>query len=370
MPAGTPSSLPSPQPAASNAAAAVVDRPGQGGEGTVSAAVAIVDTFDRSKMPEMGQATAFNPPPVVRRKLSNGLDLLIAETHQSPILTMRLICRGGDNVVPGGKEGLAAMTAHLLTEGTLSRDAVKLAGELLDIGASLGSTGGIESSGLALSALTRHEAKAIELFADVLLHPSFPEKDFERIRTLRLAAVLRRRDTAGGIAGFVFPKLLYGSSHPYGRTETSSSIEGLSRDDVVQFYKTVFLPNNSALIVVGDTTPDAITAKLEAALHGWRPGEPPQPKYPDPPPPQPLTVYMVDKPGWRVGHRCGTCGCLPRYARLFRRLVMNAVLGGQSGSRINLNLREDKGYTYGARSTLSFRQGPGPFEATQASRQR
>ena len=359
------SSLPSPQPAASNAAEAVVDRQGQGGEGIVSAAVAIVDTFDRSKMPEIGQATAFIPPPVVRRKLSNGLDLLIAETHQSPILTMRLICRGGDNVVPGGKEGLAAMTAHLLREGTLSRDAVKLAGELLDIGASLGSTGGIESSGLALSALTRHEAKAIELFADVLLHPSFPEKDFERLRTLRLAAVLRRRDTAGGIAGFVFPKLLYGSSHPYGRAETSSSIEGLSRDDVVHFYKTVFLPNNSALIVVGDTTPDAITAKLEAALHGWRPGEPPQPKYPDPPPPQALTVYMVDKPALAqsviaVGH-VGVCRDTPDY---FALLVMNAVLGGQSGSRINLNLREDKGYTYGARSTLSFRQGPGPFEAS------
>jgi zinc protease len=125
------------------------------------------------------------------------------------------------------------------------------------------------------------------------------------------------------------------------------------------------VPNNSALVVVGDTTPDVITAKLEAALHGWRPGEPPQLKYPDPPPPQPLAVYVVDKPALAqsvlaVGH-VGACRDTPDY---FALLVMNAVLGGQSGSRINLNLREDKGYTYSARSAFSFRQGPGPFEAS------
>jgi predicted Zn-dependent peptidase len=126
----------------------------------------------------------------------------------------------GEKVVLSGKEGVAAMTAHLLREGTLSRDAMKLAGELSEIGPSLGSSGGLESSGLSLSTLTRHQAKAIELFADALLHPSFPEKDLVRIRTQRLAAILRRRDSAAGIAGHVFPKLLYGSSHSYGRAET------------------------------------------------------------------------------------------------------------------------------------------------------
>ncbi len=360
-----PAPLQSHRPRTPKASAVVVDRTGHEDAGTVAAALASNATLDRSKMPEIGPKPRFTPPPIVRRKLSNGLEVLIAERHRLPILTMRLICRGGENVVPPGKEGLAAMTARLLREGTESRDAMKLADELSEIGASLGSSGGLESSSLSLSTLSRHEAKAMELFADVLLHPSFPEKDLVRIRTQRTAALLRRRDSAVGIAGLVFPRLLYGSSHPYGRAQTIPSVEGISRDDAVHFFKKVFLPNNSALIVAGDTTPEAITAKLDEALRDWKPGESPERKYPDPPPPQPLTVYVVDKPALAqsvlaVGH-VGVCRDTPDY---FALLVMNGVLGGQSGSRINLNLREDKGYTYGARSAFSFRQGPGPFEAS------
>src|SRR5262249_25590804 len=144
--------------------------------------------------------------------------------------------------------------------------------------------------------LTKYEARALELFADVLLHPSFRTEDFERIRTRRLAALLRRRDDARAIAAVVFPKLLYGSSHPYGRTETTSSVAGLSRDEAVHFYEKVYLPNNATLIVAGDTTADAITAKLEVALKGWKSGEPPEWKYADPPSPKTTTVYLVDMP--------------------------------------------------------------------------
>jgi zinc protease len=360
-----PVSRQSTRPPTPNAAEPVVHRDGQKNAGALAATLATNDAFDRSKEPEIGPNPAFAPPAVARRKLSNGLEVLVVERHQLPILTLRLVCRGGDDVAPPGKEGVAAMTAHLLREGTESRDAMKLAGELSEIGASLTSNGGLETSGLSLSTVTWHEAKAIELLADVLLHPSFPEQDLVRIRTQRLAAVLRRRDDAAGIAGVVFPRLLYGSSHPYGRTETVASVEGLCRDDAVSFYKKVVLPNNSALIVVGDTTPDAISAKLEDALHGWKPGERPRPTYPDPPPPKPLTVYLVDKPGaaqsvLAVGH-VGVSRSTPDY---FAILVMNGALGGQVSSRINLNLREDKGYSYGAQSRFAFRQGPGPFEAS------
>ncbi len=359
-----PASRLSPRPPNSKAAVVVVERNGQEDGGTVAAALAIKDTFDRSKMPDFGPNPRFTPPPIVRRKLSNGLEVLIAERHRLPILAVLLICRGGDNVAPPGKEGLAAMTSHLLREGTETRDAMKLAGEVSEIGARIASTGGPESSSLSLSTLSRHEAKAIELFADVLLHPSFPEKDLARIRTQRLAALMRRRENVRGIAGLVFPRLIYGSGHPYGRPETISSVTGLTCDDAVQFYKKVFLPNNSALIVVGDTTPDAITAKLEVALHGWMPGEPPRPTYPDPPPPRALAVYLVDKPAaaqsvLTVGH-VGERRDTPDY---FTLLVMNGALGGQIGSRINLNLRDDKGYSYGAQSFFSFgHQAPGMFE--------
>jgi zinc protease len=361
----SPATLASRRPLPSMAAEKVVVRERREDAGTVAAALATMDTVDRSTMPEIGPNPAFTPPPIVRRKLSNGLEVLIAERHRLPILTLQLICRGGDNVAPPGKEGLAAMTAHLMREGTESRDSAKLAGELSEIGASLGSNGGLESSGLSLSALTRHEAKAIELFADVLLHPSFPQKDLARIRSQRLAALSQRRDTAAGIASVVYPRLLYGSSHPYGRNETISSVKELTRDDAVHFYQKVFLPNNSALIVAGDTTPDMITAKLEEALHGWKPAEPPRWKYSDPPPPQAATIYLVDKPAaaqsvLSVGH-VGVSRTTPDY---FALLVINGALGGQFASRINLNLREDNGYSYGARSSFSFREGPGPFEAS------
>jgi zinc protease len=346
------------------AIAAVLD-PKDKKDARASAALATSGTLDRSKMPDIGKNPQFAPPPVVRRKLSNGLEILIAERHVLPILTLRLICRSGDNVAPPGKEGLSAMTAHLLTEGTASRDAMKLAADLSEIGASLNSNGGIESSGLLLSTMTRHEAKALAVLADVLLHPSFRQEDLVRIRTQRLAALSQRREDARAIADFVFPKLLYGSSHPYGRIETVSSVAGLSRDDAVHFYEKVFLPNNSALIVAGDTTPEAITAKLEEALKGWKPGQAPEWKYPDPPSPKTTTVYLIDKPRavqsfLAVGH-VGVPRNTPDY---FALLVMNGALGGEFSSRINTNLRENKGYTYRAGSVFSFRHGPGPFQAS------
>ena len=128
------------------------------------------------KMPAVGPTPAFTPPPVVRRKLSNGLEVLIAERHQLPILTLNLVVRGGENLAPEGKTGLVEMTADLLTEGTTSRDALKLAGELSEIGANLNASGSLETCSLFLTTLTRHEAKALEFFADVLLHPAFPKR--------------------------------------------------------------------------------------------------------------------------------------------------------------------------------------------------
>ncbi len=196
--------------------------------------------------------------------------------------------------------------------------------------------------------------------------PSFPEKELERLRTQRLAALLRLVDSPPAIAGLVFPKLLYGDSHPYGRPNsgTPKSVKGLTRDDVVSFYKALFVPNNAALIVVGDITPDAIMPVLESALKDWKPGSPVAQSLPEPPSSKPVTVYLIDKPGaaqsiLTVG-QVGVSRSTPDY---FPLTIMNAILGGQFSSRINLNLREDKGYTYGARSSFAFSKGPGPFEA-------
>ena len=332
----------------------------------------VPSTFDRTVEPEVGPTPSFDPPPVVRRTLANGLEVLIAERHELPILTLNLVLKGGETLVPAGKEGLASLTASLLTEGTADRDSLALAGALAEIGASIRADGGLEESTLSLTTLTKHAAKALDLYADVLLHPAFPEDALERFRARRLASILARSQSPSGIAGVVFPRLLYGQEHPYGRPDlgTPASIKALTREDARTFYERLYHPENAALIVVGDITPDAAVEALNAALETWGPGGAPVAHaVPEPPSGAPVTVYLVDKPAaaqsilavGQVGQPRGT----PDY---FPLTVMNAILGGQFSSRINLNLREAKGYTYGARSSFDFRQGPGPFQAGGAVR--
>ena len=330
-------------------------------------AVPVKDSFDRSVEPKPGANPTFNPAPVVRRRLSNGLEVLIAERHNLPIVGLNLVVKGGGTLVPAGKEGLASLAGDLLTEGTATRDALQLAAELSDLGASINGGGGPESCNLSLTTLTRNLPKALDIYTDVLLHPAFPEKELERLRAQRLSALLRQVDSPPTIANLVFPKLLYGEDHPYGRPNngTPKSVKGLTRDDLVSFYKSLFVPNNSALIVVGDTTPDAIIPVLESALKGWKPGSPVAQTLPEAPAAGSIRFHLVDKPGAAQSIlSVGQVGVARNNPDYFPLTIMNAVLGGQFSSRINLNLREDKGYTYGARSSFTFAKGAGPFEAS------
>ena len=330
----------------------------------------VKDAFDRSVMPKVGPAPKFAPPPVVRRKLSNGLEVLVAERHELPILSLSLVVKGGETLAPAAKNGLASLTASLLTEGTKTRDSLKLAGELAELGASLNASGGLESSSIDVTTLTKHTDKALELFTDVILNPSFPEKELNRLKLQRVAALKARADRAESVATIVFDHLLYGGEHPYGRPSggTSATVGSINRDDVTGFHKALFMPNNAAMIVVGDTTPDAITATLEKALAEWKPGDAPKQELPKIAPPsivKPGSIYLVDKPAAAQSVLSAGQVGLPRSTPDYLPLtVMNAVLGGQFSSRINLNLREDKGYTYSARSGFAFRHGPGPFAAT------
>ncbi len=323
----------------------------------------IKDNFDRSKIPILGANPKFTPPPVVRRKLSNGLEVLVSERHELPILSISLVVKGGEVLEPNGKQGLANLTGDLMNEGTTSRDSIELAGELAKIGTSLNANIGLESGAVSLTTLTKHTKKALELFTDVVLNPSFPEKELARLKFRRSAQLLQRADSADGIAGVVFPKLLYGADHPYGRSETADSIKAVTRDEIVAFHKSMFVPNNAAIVIVGDITADAIVAELESTLKAWKPGEVPQATLPKPTGMK-AGVYFVDKPAAAQSVlNVGQVGVDRRTPDYFAINVMNGLLGGQFSSRINLNLREDKGYTYGARSSFSFRQGAGPFDA-------
>ncbi len=349
---------------------AVVDRSKQV-PSVVLPAQPVVDPVDRSKLPEPGPVPKFEVPKVVRKKLSNGLDVLILERHELPVLTFHLTAKGGETLTPRGKEGLAGIAASLLEEGTNAHDSLALAAKLNRLGATTSASADLESCDLAMSVPSPQSAAALDLFAEILTSPAFPEKALERRRTRRLSMLLRLADNANGIASIVFPKLVYGADHPYGRPErgTKTSVPAITREDIVDFYKKVFAPNNSALIIVGDASADEITVRLEKALAGWKPSASaaaiaiPAPEKVD----RRGFVYLVDKPAAAQSVLAvGQVGAPRKTPDYFALTILNAVLGGQFSSRINLNLREEKGYTYGARSQFDFLVGPGPFKVQTA----
>ncbi len=358
-----------PGPPASRPPETAVDR-AQQAPAAGPAVAEVKDEFDRSKMPRLGPTPHYVPPTFQRRTLSNGLEVRIVERHDLPIVTLDLIVKSGETITPKGKEGLCSIAASLLDEGTKTRDALQLAGELAELGAALGAAGELESTTISLTTLTRHLGAALPLFTDVIMNPSFPEKELKRLKLQRLAQLKARGDDAEQIAGDVCPRLIYGVDHPYGRPDlgTPASVESLTRDDAIAFYQRIMVPGNAALVVVGDLQPDEIIRSLDERLRAWAPGPvPPQPSLAEPAA-QVRTprkaLYLIDKPAAAQSVvSVGRIGAARKSPDFFAIVLMNSILGGQFASRINMNLREDKGYSYGATSSFSFLRGPGPFEA-------
>ncbi len=327
----------------------------------------IPDTFDRSIMPELGPSPHYQPPRFERRRLSNGLELRVIERHELPILTLDLVIKSGETLAPKGKDGLASLVASMLEEGTQSRTELQLAGELSEIGAVLSASGGLESTSVSLTTLTRHQDHALDIFADVVRNPTFPDKELDRLKLLRLSQIKARTDDPEETAAAVFPRLIYGPDHPYGRPDlgTPASVRSITREDIVAFYRRIMVPGNAVLVIVGDVRPDAIATALESRLGNWPAGPvPPEPALDSLPAPSPSrTLYLIDKPAaaqsvLTVG-RIGAARKSPDFSAL---VVLNAILGGQFESRLNRNLRVEKGYSYGVNSSFSFDRGPGPFE--------
>ncbi|HZI19078.1 MAG TPA: insulinase family protein [Pyrinomonadaceae bacterium] len=350
-------------PAASAPSAPPQEQPAR--PNTVKKAPAAVDA---SKLPKPGPNPKFTLPPVQRRKLSNGLEVLVVEHHELPVVNMNLVVKTGGAADPAGRGGLAALVADLLDEGTKSRSALQISDELADIGSSLGVTAGWDSTGANLRTLKRHLDRSLAVYADVVLNPAFPEAELDRLRASRMGAFRQRRDDPSQIAGMVYASLVFGQGHPYGHTLAGNeqTVGAVTAADVRKFYETFYRPNNAALIVVGDTTPDEIVPKLERAFGGWERAHVPAVDVSAAPARRDRsTIYVVDRPGSAqsiilAGH-IGVPRSNPDY---FPLLVLNNLLGGLFTSRINMNLREEKGYTYGARSTFDFRRGAGAFSAS------
>jgi zinc protease len=309
----------------------------------------------------------FKLPQVQRRKLSNGLEVLIVEQHELPVVNMNLVVRTGGAADPVDRAGLASLTAALIDEGTKSRSALDISNQLAAIGARLGTGSDFDSGGLNLLTLSKHLDRALDIFSDVVTNPSFPENELELQRKSRIAALMQRRDDANAIASVVYASLLYGRNHPYGHPAIGDeqSVRAITNSDIVRFYETYYRPNNAALIVTGDVTPATLLPKLERAFANWKRGEIPPVNIQLPPMRDKATLYIVDKPGAAqsvitIG-QIGQARSTPDY---FPLIVMNTMLGGQFTSRVNMNLREEKGYTYGARTSFDYRRSAGPFAAT------
>ena len=355
-PAGTPPSAAAAAPAAPVVASAAPPAPGR----------ETPDAPFRQLPPPAGPEPTFKPPKPKRFKLKNGLEVMLVEFHDLPLVDFNLMVKTGGAANPVDRAGLADLTAHMLDEGTKTRSALAIADQVAALGATLSTGSTWDSSNVSLSTLTKNLDPAIALFADVVINPSFEPKEFERVRDNLLTAITRRKDSPPTVANLAFTRLLYGQKHPYGwpMAGVEASIKKLTPADLRGFYDKYYHPNNAALLVAGDTTEKELRGKLDAAFAKWRARGATAPKLPAPDGAVTATrVFLVDKADApQSSIRVGLIGIERKSPDYFPVTVMNLILGG-GFYRLDLNLREGKGWTYGARSTFDARRTPGPFSA-------
>ena len=329
--------------------------------------IAGAQTLDRSKPPVLGPPPKVSLPPIVTRELPNGLKLMIVEQHELPLADFVLVVQGGGTLDPAAKGGLANLTSSMLTEGTTSRNSLQIADQIAYLGIGLSAGSNWDASTVSLHTPTSQLDSALALFSDVVLHPSFRPDDFERIRKNRLTNLVQLKDRPTAIADQAYASILYGSEHPYGHNliGTEASVTGMTTADLQSFYRSNFIPNSATLIIVGDVNALQIENKIKSLFGGWQRGVQTQFTFGNAPKANATTVYLIDKPGAaQSSFRIGSIG-VPRSTKDYFALnVMNTILGGSFTSRLNQNLRETHGYTYGARSRFDMRQSAGPFTAS------
>ena len=320
--------------------------------------------------PPLGPAPAVHPPTPVQRQLANGMKVLYVRQPELPVVSAVMVVRGaGITEDPATLPGLATFTASMLDEGAGGRTALQIADALDLLGATLFTNANYDAAQANLYVLRKNFPAALRILADVVVRPDFPANEVQRVRDERITALTRARDEPAAIAGNAFQSLVYGAQHPYGRFATIEASRTLDRDRVTAFHHAAYRPENATLILVGDVDPAAMQAQIEQAFGSWRAtgAAPVMAGTLTAPQIGSTTIYLVDKPGAaqseiRIGHP-GVARNTPDY---FALQVLNTMLGGAFSSRLNLNLREKHGWTYGARSGFSMRQAAGPFTAQAA----
>jgi predicted Zn-dependent peptidase len=323
----------------------------------------IKSSFDRTVVPKAGSEPKLNLPTWSKTTLSNGATLVVSERHTLPLVSFSIGFVGGANQYePADKTGLASFTSQMMSEGTATRTGDEISNALQLLGTSVGFGIGGESGSISFLSTKDKFAPTLAIMADELLHPAFPQAALDRIRANTLVSLNQAKDRTASIAGVVLPKLLYGDQ-PYGRTMNEETVKRITRDDIVSMHQRYFQPANATITIVGDMTLAEAKAALEKGLAEWKAGgTTPSFAYPTPPAPKSSAIYIVDKPGAAQStFALGLVGPPRSTPDYFALRVMNNLFGEQFQSRINANIREQKGYSYGVSSGFSYGRGPGPF---------
>ncbi|HSB29395.1 MAG TPA: pitrilysin family protein [Pyrinomonadaceae bacterium] len=322
--------------------------------------------LDRTKVPPPGPNPELRVPVWTKTQLANGATLIVSERHNLPLISFSITFVGGANQFePASKRGVGALTSSMLTEGTTTKTGDQLSDALQLLGTNINVGVGSEEGSIGFVSTSRNFEPTLGILADMMLNSTFPAEALERLRGRTLVNLTQAKDQPTIVGAQVFAKVLYGAGHPYGQRPTESSIKAITRDDVVTFQKAYFQPGRAIITVVGDTTAVKAKAAIEKGLATWnKGGDKPSFNYPKLPELQPAKIYLVDKPGAAQSVvNIGLPGPPRNTPDFFALQVLNTILGGQFQSRLNANIREQKGYSYGVNSAFGFGKGPGAFRA-------
>jgi len=323
-------------------------------------------TLDRTVVPPPGATPVLRVPTWTKTQLANGATLIVSERPGLPLVSFQITFLGGSNQFePEGKRGVAAAAASMLSEGTTTKTGDQLSDALQLLGTGISSGIGGEEGSLGFVSTTKNFEATLAILADEMLNSTFPADALERLRGRTLVNLTQAKDQPVVVGAQVFNKILYGNAHPYGQRVTETSVKAITRDDVMAFAKAYYQPGRAIITVVGDITAPKAKAAVEKGLAAWpKAGDKPSFDYPKLPELQPAKIYLVDKPGAAQSvFNIGLPGPPRNTPDYFALQVLNTILGGQFQSRLNANIREQKGYSYGVNSNFGYGKGPGAFRA-------
>ena len=366
--AGCASKPPAPERTSASASDAGVSDGGLARTGPVPAGAEPQGTPDapfRAQPPPPSAPVAFHAPVPRIAKLSNGLAVWIVEYHEVPLVTVDLVVKSGSDTEGSSQAGLASFVLDALDEGTGTRDSVAIARAFEDLAARYRTEADADSSEVLVTALSSTLPEVLPIFADVALHPAFRSTDIERVREQRLGQIAQILDDPAQVAERVLRRAIYGEKHPwaYPSEGTARSIAALQPPTLAKWHETYFRPNNAALVIAGDVNGDALLPMLEKSFGGWRPGKVPPARTKAPASAgAPRTVIVVDRPGAPQSQIfVGELGIESAAPDRFAARVMNLIFGGSFNSRLNINLRTEHGWSYGAFSFFEEHRQAGPF---------